>query len=136
VVTPNTVRHIVAALVVGAFSISTVLHAADKDHGHDSSKKSTMSGPSMQMHQSMMNGMKEMQGMKPSGNMDFDFAKMMRHPHMQGVAMSQHELQHGRDPKMRDMAQKIIYAQKKEIAELDDWLKANPAPQGSAKMHK
>ena len=79
----------------------------------------------MEMHKSMMKGMKEMQGMKPSGNMDHDFAMMMRHHHMQGVEMAQHQLKHGKDPKMREMAQKIVDSQKKEIAEFDEWMKSS-----------
>lgn len=74
-------------------------------------------------HKSMMKGMKDMQGMKPSGNMDRDFAMMMRHHHLQGIQMSQRQLKHGKDPKMREMAQKIMDSQK-EIAEFDEWTKS------------
>ena len=86
--------------------------------------KGAAAGPSMEMHHSMMKGMKEMEGMKPSGNMDRDFAMMMRHHHMKGIEMAQHELKHGKDPKMREMAQKIVDSQKKEIAEFDEWMKS------------
>lgn len=127
------VSQFVATIFMVALSSSAFVRAADKEHGHDS-KKGGMSGPSMEMHNSMMQGMKEMQGMKPSGTMDRDFAMMMRHHHMMGIKMAEHELQTGKDAKMRDMAQKIKDTQKKEIAEFDDWLKANP--HGSAKGHK
>jgi len=131
----KTARRLIVALAVAGFPLSSAVHAADKgDHGHEASKKGAMSGPSMEMHRSMMKGMKEMQGMKPSGHMDHDFAIMMRHHHMQALEMAQFELQHGKDGKMRDMAQKIIDGQKKEIAEFDEWLKANPHK--SAKAHK
>ena len=121
--TSKTVRRVLAVLVISAFPLSAALHASDKGGpGHDSAKKGGMSGPSMQMHQSMMKGMKEMQGMKPSGNMDHDFATMMRHHHMQGLDMAKYELEHGKDQKMREMAQKITDSQKKETAEFDEWL--------------
>lgn len=129
----KTVSQVVATVFLIALSSSASVNAADKEQGHDS-KKGSMSGSSMEMHQSMMKDMKEMQGMKPSGNMDRDFAMMMRQHHMQAVKMGEHELKHGKDQKMRDMAQKIIDSQKKEIAEFDEWLKANP--HGSAKGHK
>ena len=133
----KTARAVAAALVIAALSTSSALYAADKsEQGHESSKKGGMSGGSMEMHKSMMKGMKEMQGMKPSGNMDHDFAMMMRHHHAQALEMAQHELKHGKDQKMRDMAQKIMDSQKKEIAEFDEWLKANPNPHaGSKKGH-
>ena len=88
-------------------------------------KGGSTSGPSMEMHKNMMKGMKEMQGMKPSGNMDHDFAMMMRHHHQQGIEMAQHQLKHGKDAKMREMAQKIMDSQKKEIAEFDEWMKSS-----------
>ena len=108
-----------AAAILG---VSVALTSA---FAHEGTEKASGSGPSMEMHKSMMKGMKEMQGMKPSGNMDRDFATMMRHHHMQAVEMAQHELKHGKDPKMRDMAQKIIDSQKKEIAEFDEWMKSS-----------
>ena len=58
--TRQTVRVVVAALVLAALPTSGALYAADKSE-HDSSKKGGMSGPSMEMHKSMMKGMKEMQ---------------------------------------------------------------------------
>ena len=120
-----------AALVFGPIAVPVMVQAAEKSEAaHDSSKKGGMSGPSMEMHQSMMKGMKEMQGMKPSGNMDHDFATMMRAHHQQALQMAQFELKHGKDEKMRSMAQKIVDGQKKEIAEFDEWLKAHPHGSG------
>jgi len=75
------------------------------------------------MHRMMMQGMKEMETIKPSGNMDLDFALMMRQHHAQALRMAQHELDHGKDAKMRAMAKSIIESQKKEIEEFDTWLK-------------
>ena len=119
---------LVAACVAAALSMWAVLPGALAHEGPAS--KGGGSGPAMEMHQSMMKGMKEMQGMKPSGNMDQDFAMMMRHHHMKGVEMAEHELKHGKDPKMRQMAQNIIDSQKKEIAEFDEWIKSNPRASG------
>ena len=119
-------RQLAVAAVGG---IALVANAADQgEHGHDS--KTSMKGPSMQMHMSMMKGMKEMQSMKPTGNMDRDFAVMMRHHHQQGVQMAQMQLEHGKDPKMREMAQKMIDTQQKEIADFDQWLKSSGAAGG------
>ena len=124
-----------AAVAVTVLLFSSAPYAADKsagsaDHGHAASQKGGMSGPSMQMHQSMMKGMKEMQGMKPSGSMDHDFAMMMRHHHLQGIEMAQFELKHGKDAKMREMAQKIMDSQKREIAEFDEWMKSTGHSKG------
>ena len=119
-----------AAMVSAAVVLALLApaYAAEKagEHDHDVGKNSAASGPSMEMHQSMMKGMKGMQGMKPTGDIDHDFATLMRHHHQQGIRMAEYEVKHGKDAKMREMAQKIMESQKKEIAEFDEWLKAHP----------
>jgi uncharacterized protein (DUF305 family) len=65
--------------------------------------------------------------------MDRDFAMMMRKHHEDGVKMSQFQLEHGKDAKMREMAQKIMATQNKEIAEFDEWMKAHKPSAPGAK---
>lgn len=77
---------------------------------------------SMLMHESMMSGMQKMQGMKPTGDTDKDFAMMMRMHHQQAVDMAKVEVQHGKSPELKAMAQKMINDQQKEISQLDQWL--------------
>lgn len=77
---------------------------------------------SKQMHENMMSGMQKMQQLPMTGNMDKDFATMMRHHHMQGIEMAKMEVAHGKSPEMKRMAQKTIKEQQKEIAEFDKWL--------------
>lgn len=83
------------------------------------------SSASQQMHQGMMRGMQQMQGMQLTGDADKDFVRMMRMHHMQGIEMARIELQKGDDAEARQMAQKIIEQQAKEIAEFDRWLQRN-----------
>lgn len=70
----------------------------------------------------MMGGMQKMQGMQATGDTDKDFALMMRMHHQQAVDMAKVEVQHGKSPELKAMAQKIIRDQQKEISELDKWL--------------
>lgn len=74
------------------------------------------------MKASMMMGMDEMRKMQPSGDADKDFAMMMKMHHQQALNMSEMELAHGKSAEMKAMAKKIIAAQKKEIAQFDQWL--------------
>jgi uncharacterized protein (DUF305 family) len=74
------------------------------------------------MKASMMLGMDEMQKMQPSGDVDKDFAMMMKMHHQQALNMAEMELAHGKSAEMKAMARKIIVAQKKEIAQFDQWL--------------
>jgi uncharacterized protein (DUF305 family) len=78
---------------------------------------------SRQLHQSMMSGMQDMQRRPMTGDVDKDFVRMMRQHHLQGIEMARIELQKGGDAEARRMAQKIVDAQQKEVAQLDDWLK-------------
>jgi len=74
------------------------------------------------MHQMVLNGAREVQGFKPSGDMDRDFAVMMRHHQKIAIRMAEHEVQHGKDPKVKELARRIVEAQTKEAKELDAWL--------------
>ena len=74
------------------------------------------------MHKSMMGGMEKMQQMKPTGDIDKDFAMMMKMHHQQGVEMAQMQLAHGKSADMKRMAKNIISSQNKEIAQFDSWL--------------
>jgi len=71
----------------------------------------------MEVHEKMMKSMM----MTPTGNADKDFAMMMIPHHQGAIDMAEVELKYGKDPVMKDMAQKIIDAQKKEIEEFKKW---------------
>ena len=76
----------------------------------------------MDMKPMMMDVHDKMTAMKSSGNIDVDFAMMMRVHHQSAITMAEAELQNGKDPQMRVMAKDIIRAQKKEIAAFDKFL--------------
>ena len=79
-------------------------------------------GGSQQMHAQMMGGMQQMQGMPLSGDTDKDFVQMMRMHHLQGIEMARLELQKGKDAQAKEMAQKIVDSQKKDVEQFDQWL--------------
>lgn len=60
-----------------------------------------------------------------SGDADVDFARSMIAHHQAGIEMAKVELQHGKDAKQRQFAQKIIAEQEKDIAALQSWLKSH-----------
>jgi uncharacterized protein (DUF305 family) len=61
-----------------------------------------------------------------SGDPDVDFAQMMIPHHQGAVDMARSQLEHGKDPQLRQMAQKIIEDQEREIATLKEWLAQHP----------
>jgi len=80
------------------------------------------SSGSQEMKQAMMAGMDGMEKMPITGDIDRDFAMMMKMHHQQAVDMANMELAQGKSPAMKAMARQIIAAQKKEIAQFDRWL--------------
>jgi uncharacterized protein (DUF305 family) len=94
---------VIAALSVGSIAIAQTT---------DSSKAY------MAVHEKMMRDMM----MSPSGDADKDFAMMMVPHHQGAIDMAEIELKYGKDPDLRKMAEKIIHAQKEEIADFKKWL--------------
>lgn len=82
----------------------------------------------MKMHKPMADMQKNMAAMKMTGDTDIDFAMMMVSHHQGAINMAQAEVDAGKDQSMINMAKKIITAQKKEIAQFEDWLKKHPHP--------
>jgi uncharacterized protein (DUF305 family) len=67
--------------------------------------------------------MASMQNMPPfTGKPDRDFMQQMRVHHQAAIQMSETVLKHGKDQQTRALAQEIIKAQQREIAEIDGWL--------------
>ena len=83
------------------------------------------------MHDAMNSMMQQMQGMKPSGNPDYDFAMMMKHHHEGAVEMARSEVAGGTDEALKQMAQKMINDQQSEIAVFNKLLQESP-PAGNS----
>ncbi len=60
-----------------------------------------------------------------TGDIDNDFATLMILHHNSAIENSEAYLMYGNNAELKDMAKQMIDAQKKEIKELSDWLKAN-----------
>ena len=74
------------------------------------------------MKSAMKMGMDGMQQMPMSGDIDKDFAVMMKMHHQQAVNMAEMQLANGKSTEMKAMAKQIIAAQKKEMTQFDKWL--------------
>jgi uncharacterized protein (DUF305 family) len=106
------------AMVVAVMAAAPMLANAAEP-----AKSETMPMPSEQMVQSKIT--KQLGGMSKTGDVDYDFAANMRMHHQMVIEMAQAELKSGKNQEMLHMAKDIIAAQKKEIAVIDQWIKAN-----------
>jgi uncharacterized protein (DUF305 family) len=72
----------------------------------------------MDADQKMMDAMSSM---KLTGNPDQDFVMMMMPHHQGAIDMAKVELQFGKDPILRGMAEEIIKSQQEEIDRMKKW---------------
>lgn len=84
-------------------------------------------------HQEMMAAMERMNQamMAPqamTGDPDRDFVAMMTPHHQGAIDMARLYLREGKDPEIREMAEKIIADQEREIREFQAWQAKHPAP--------
>jgi uncharacterized protein (DUF305 family) len=83
------IRSLIAAVTLCAAGAADAADQVAKEPrgGQSTSSSAGVASPtsstsaSMQMHAAMMDGMKEMHSMQPSGDADKDFAAMMEHHH-------------------------------------------------------
>jgi uncharacterized protein (DUF305 family) len=64
-----------------------------------------------------------MEAIKPSGDSDVDFVRLMLPHHQAAIDMAKTQLLYGKDPQMRRLAQEIITDQQLEIELMQRWLK-------------
>ncbi|MFA7305208.1 MAG: DUF305 domain-containing protein [Hyphomicrobium sp.] len=69
---------------------------------------------SQKMHENMTTSL--------TGDADVDFVKGMIPHHQGAIDMARIELQYGKDPAIRKLAEGVINAQEAEIAEMTTWL--------------
>ncbi len=83
----------------------------------------TVEGKSATEMQKSIDSLKEKTAaFQVTGNTDYDFAMMARMQRQAELDIAKAELEHGKEPMLRSMANRIIESQKNEIKQLDQWL--------------
>jgi uncharacterized protein (DUF305 family) len=104
-----------------ASTINDSQHAAH-NQGAGSSASKDNSDFASEMKQAMSSMESDMNSMKMSNNLDYDFAMMMIPHHQSAIDMSEAIIKSGKDEEIKQMAQKIKSDSQKEIGELRSWL--------------
>jgi uncharacterized protein (DUF305 family) len=100
--------------------------AADPHAGHTlpATSAAAAASPSTAAYEAANTKMHRDMGVALTGDADVDFLAGMVPHHQGAIDMAEVVLKYGKDPKVRQLAQDIIQAQKKEIAMMNAWLKA------------
>lgn len=99
---------------------------AQGHQGHGQPSPSTSAAPSTRAYEEANAKMHRDMAIAFTGDADVDFVRGMIPHHQGAIDMAEVVLRHGKDEWVRKLAQEVVAAQTKEIAEMRGWLARNP----------
>lgn len=118
-------------LLGAALSLAFALPAFAQEADHSAHQGMTMSAPAADESASTSafiaanTKMHKAMDIEFTGNADVDFVRGMIAHHQGAIDMARVELEHGKDPALRKLAEDVITAQEGEIRMMEEWLAKN-----------
>jgi uncharacterized protein (DUF305 family) len=115
------IASVVAVAVFGAFAISQLPNGSSSSMA--GMKMASSDGtPSTKAFEGAMSGMMNGMMISATGKPDLDFVQGMIPHHQGAIDMAKVELQYGKDPEIKKLAEAVVKAQDGEIAVMNEWL--------------
>ena len=116
-------RFLQAAALAAVVSVASLAGGSAQTTDHQLHGVESEAGKAyMEAMQKMMDAMGSME---MTGDAGVDFAMMMIPHHQSAVAMAEAYLEHGDDPELTELANKVFTDQRREIGILEAWLEAH-----------
>ncbi len=125
----------IAALMAATGALAQHQHGAPQarpQHGGHGGHSVQATGPAAKAFAAANAKMHKDMAISFSGNADADFARAMIPHHQGAVDMAETVLRYGKDASVRKLANEIIAAQQKEMAQMRIWLARNGSVTGGA----